>query len=97
MKRMIKAARNFGDEKLMGHWTDGTEYEGDLTGLVQDVENHYNKAQLRNTPNAWREYKKWLDKTAAKFGGAFNDGDHLEQWAFDYSYNFQTLGKDYKL
>ena len=87
MKRMIRASRNFGDENLMGHWTDGTEYEGDLTGLVQDVENHYNKAQLRNTPNAWKEYKKWLDKTAGLFGDTFRDPIDLENWAFDQSYN----------
>lgn len=87
MKRMIRASRNFGDDRLMGHWTDGTEYEGDLTGLVQDIENHYDKAKLRGTDNAWKEYQRWLKKTAALFGDSFRDPVDLENWAFDYAYN----------
>ena len=87
MKRMIRASRNFGDEHLMGHWTDGTEYEGDITGLIQDIENHYNKALLRGNDYGWKEYHRWLRKTAGLFGDTFRDPVDLENWAFDQSYN----------
>ena len=79
MKRWIHATT---DADLLGDWLDGTEYEGDKTGLYQDVMNHWQKAFDRGTDAAWKAYHKWLDETAGKLNGAFASGRDLDRWAF---------------